>query len=809
MRFRLRAAALVAAFLLGIAPRHHTMAHHPVAHLGLTVYSAPAGTRPTEVSAQRNTAGILPDGRITAPVGKTIFVGTNPQGVALSPDDRFAIVSNDDSDANVRPHPGTGGLVSGYSLTVVNTASMRVADVYHDPNATFYAGIAAVRDPRNPAQTLVFASDGAHDLMRVFDLGTAGRLTPERTIPLPSPSRPGYAGDHRAFPSSIVISRDGRVAYVVESLGEAVAAIDIASRSVLGEARVGIRPFAIALAGGRLYVADAGLSDYRVLATPSRVPQFGLPDIDPDRASSLAIVPLSTDEALATNPDAVSFLRLDRVPDGTQNVGGIIPSAVVTRRDGGYAYVALSNVDRVVTVTLRGKPRTVHGLDLRLFPDAPYGTQPSSEVLSPNDTRLYVALSGINAVAVLDARHPAVLHRLGLIPTGWYPSALAISRNGRYLYITDAEGLHGWGMLQRVDLRRFPLGPATLSALRYNRNAAFARPNALVPPLRSRRRSDAIAHVFYLSVGVDSYDAVLGDLTDAQGRRHGNGDPSYVAFGESVTPNLHALAREFALADNVYAPRVPAIAIQLATAAGATLPVERDAPLADARTPFKGYGEDPEEYPRAGFLFNSLERANETFRDYGGLEQVSGYRDGLYDFDVPLLAALSGSVDTNYAAMNPHVTDEQRAREFASDFDSLVNENRVPNFTYVWLPTVPGGEADADRAIGTIVDTISHAPQWTSSAIFIVPDSVQLFRDHVDGSRIYAVVVSPYAKRGFVYHEHLSIASVVKTEDEILGLPPLSIGDLLASDLAPCFTPKANTEPFQASPAPHPAVTGH
>lgn len=791
MNLRLIVAAASAAVFLGAAPRH----------VPLTVYSAPSGTRPAAPSAQRPTDAVLPDGRIAAPVGETIFIGMNPQGVALSPDGRFAVVSNDDANARMSPPSGAVGVLAGYSLAVVDTATMRITDAYHDPGTTFFAGVAVVSDPRNPAQTLVLASDGAHDVVRVFDLSYDGKLVAEaRPIALPLASSPGYAGDRRALPASIAVSPDGRIAYVVENLGEIVTAIDIGARSALHGTPVGLSPFGIAISGNHAYVANAGLMSYQVLSPQARAPRFAAPNVDPLRASSLAIVPLGSGGDIDPDPSAVSFLRMDPIPDGTVNVGGIIPDAVVARPDASYAYVALSNVDRIAILSLRGTPRVIGGLDLRLFPDAPYGTQPSAEVLAANGSRLYVALGGLNAVAVLDAHDPAKLHRLGLIPTGWYPSALALSHDGRFLYVADAEGVDGWGLLQRIDLAHLPLGPTTLSALRYNRSAAYAKSNPLVPPLRSRQRSDAIHHVVYISVGVDSYDAVLGDLLDPAGQPHGNGAPAYELYPRSVTPNLHALAREFSLADNLYVEGGPAAALQLATAGAATLPVERDAPLRDAFSPLDGYGEDPEAYPRAGFLFNALARASLTFRDYGALLEVSGYDDGRYALDVPALAVLGGNVDRAYPAWNTHVTDAQRADEFVRDFGALSQADRVPDFTYVWLPTPPGGEAQADRALGRIVDAISHTPQWRSTAILILPESARAPRDHVDGSRIYAIVVSPYARRGFVDDEHLSIASVVKTEEELLGLPPLAVNDLLATDLSPCFTPTPDPAPFQAIP---------
>ncbi len=332
----------------------------------------------------------------------------------------------------------------------------------------------------------------------------------------------------------------------------------------------------------------------------------------------------------------------------------------------------------------------MRGLDLRLYPGAPYGAQPSAEALSPNGKRLYVALAGINAVAVLDAQR-TTRYRYGLIPTGWYPNALALSHNGRYLYVLDSKGVTGWGVLQRIDLKRTYLVRATLDALRYNRTPAVARFNPVIPPLRSAKRSETIDHVVYVAVGAGNYDDVFGDLKDTAGNPHGNGDSSLAVYPQSVTPNLHALAQAYALADNFYASDEDAnVAKEVATAGEATLYQELVAAAGAAREPLNDRGDDPEDYARSGYLFNALARAGLSFRDYGGLMSLSGY-DGLnYNLDVPALAALSGNVDLDYSGGNPKLTDVQRASEFVREMQRYVQNDAMPNFTYVSLPAERG-----------------------------------------------------------------------------------------------------------------------
>ena len=758
----------------------------------LIVYTAPAGERPAGANAVHPTDAILPSGRIAAPSGRSVFVGTNPLGMALSPDGRFAIVSNDSQRTgglaipNQQPPP-----VIGYSLAVVNTKTMALASVYRG-SASFFMGVAAVADPSDPSRTIVLASDAGAGVVLVFDLDASGQLTLEpQSIALPA------TGLQRPFPAGIAVDPNGRLAFVADNFGNTVSVIDIGSRRVLHTIPVGDFPFDVAAAGGHVLASGSGLANYGPLASPAPEPAFAAPAFDPQRASSLSVIALAQGGSdVAGDPGTV---QMEPAPDGTELVGGVAPGAIAINRDGRVAYVALGNVDRVAVVRLEGEPRVVRGLDLRLYPDAPFGAQPSAEALSPDGKRLYVALAGLNAVAVLDARSPK-RYRYGLIPTGWYPSALALSRNGRTLFVLDAKGVDGWGMLQRIDLKHTSLVKATLAALRYNRTPKVAKFDPVIPPLRSDKRSTAIDHVIYIAVGTQPYDAMLGDLKDASGTPHGNGSPALCVYPQDVTPNLHALALSYALADNFYAPDLNLdVARQFGMAADAPLYTQLTANVSAMRLPFDGTA-DPENYVRTGYLFNAFSRAGLTFRDYGGLLRLSGYRDGRYGLNVPALAVLGGNVDLDYAGPNPRISDARRAQEFERDMQRFVQADAVPAYTYVWLPSGPSAAAvgDADRALGSIVDFVSHTPHWSSTAIFIVPEGVSGGPDHVNEMRSYAVVVSPLARRGYVGKANLSVPSIVKTEEEIFGLPPLTLNDLLASDMADFFTDTPDPQAYQA-----------
>ncbi|HLX25930.1 MAG TPA: hypothetical protein VKR05_02995, partial [Candidatus Cybelea sp.] len=242
------------------------------------------------------------------------------------------------------------------------------------------------------------------------------------------------------------------------------------------------------------------------------------------------------------------------------------------------------------------------------------------------------------------------------------------------------------------------------------------------------------------------------------------------------------------------------VARQYAVAGDTTLFTALTADVHSIRSPLNGHSEDPENYARAGYLFNAMARAGLSYRDYGGLLQVSGYTEAEYHLNVPVLANLADNVDLGYAGWNPRVDDAHRAQEFIGDMQRYVQSDSVPAYTYIWLPTTPnqGGVAEADRALGAIVDYVSHTPHWSSTAIFVVPEGVSSGTDHVNTLRSYALLVSPMARRGFVGHAHLSVPSVVKTEEEIFGLPPLSLSDLLSTDLSEFFVDAAAPEPYQA-----------
>ncbi|MBV8900768.1 MAG: beta-propeller fold lactonase family protein [Verrucomicrobia bacterium] len=219
-----------------------------------------------------------------------------------------------------------------------------------------------------------------------------------------------------------------------------------------------------------------------------------------------------------------------------------------------------------------------------------------------------------------------------------------------------------------------------------------------------------------------------------------------------------------------------------------------------------------------------------------------------YFLDLPILAVLGEPnpngephLDRNYPGYNFNISDQRRAKEFIKDFDRMLKSGSLPQFLYLYLPNEHTGATnasnfgfdaagepiqptaleqveDTDVAIGMVIAHLMQSRVYydlqtgTGAAIFIVPDDAQASLDHIHPHRSPLVMVSPFAKPHHVGTKHYSTASIVKTEELLLGLPPNNLGDLLASDLSDLFQDHYNginlspaefnrTVQYQATPA--------
>jgi hypothetical protein len=315
--------------------------------------------------------------------------------------------------------------------------------------------------------------------------------------------------------------------------------------------------------------------------------------------------------------------------------------------------------------------------------------------------------------------------------------------------------------------------------------------------------------VIYIVKENRTYDQILGDMPE------GNGDARLCLFGETVTPNLHALARDFVLLDNFYVDgEVSADGHEWTMGAYATDFVEKTWPLnyghKDKKVDYPSEGAFPIATPAGGYLWDQAARKQVSYRSYGEFV-TNGRKPG--EPSTPRLPVLKDHIDPLYRGFDLSYPDVKRTERFISELRRYEAEGEMPRLQVVRLGndhtegakagarTPTALVADNDLAVGRLVDAVSHSKFWATTAIFIVEDDAQNGPDHVDAHRSPAYVISPYTKRRTVDSSMYSTSSILRTIELILGLSPMSQYDAQAAPLYAAFTDQTNLSPFSARPA--------
>jgi DNA-binding beta-propeller fold protein YncE len=871
----------------------------------------PSGRRITP-AGDSTMVGELPLGSMLTPDGKYLIVSDDDErdnGAKATP---FSTAK------------GSDRVDGGYRITVVRVADMQVVShvtpptnpVPHDQQkvagvtqrdnlASTWLGV-AIKD-NGAAPPTAYISGGPNNTVYAYRVAPDGTLTPDPvpviSVPVPQDkSKPNYG---MAAPGGLALSPDQSRLFVVENNGNTVTAVDTTTNTPIpgSDRPVGFFPYtgAVAADAGKLFVSNWGVADrnmganYRKTgdATASGLGSpciggfsdppctfdapnhlFANPATDPQRSSSVSVLDLAGNSRGA--------ISLARPIDGVNIVGGTHPSALAVAHPGGgrwhsrgdddydehrgeVLFVADANEDRVAVIDTRSErvigsivlpnpvARNVGGPALGLYPDA--------LAVSKDQRTLYVAEAGLNAVAVFDVTDPREARYRGAIPTGWYPSSLQLTPDGKSLLITNAKGFGAplptpyppakgsktpdvnllFGSAQKVDLDQFDLRAGDAQV---QRNTYRETSEGDARGLRAAERN--VEHVIFVLRENKTYDSYLGN-DSVLNARGADGDPSNARW-DAFVPNTKKLAETFATGDRAYADSEESDAGHQYALAGTSTDYSQKTLLSrGTRALINVKNEDPEDYPLRGYLFNAAARQGVSYRDYGDMIRVSGYDEGQnpngclddpanhgcpngenspgpadpfditsptkgfggrYAEDVPALKVLGGHIDQNYPGWSLRITDQRREQEFERDYSRLLAQGRAPRFTFVWLPQDHTGNAggqtippqfqvaDNDAALGRLVSFISHSSIWRKTAILITEDDAQGETDHVSAHRTVTTVVSPWAKRGHVSHTLISTASVTKTVDELVGLAPSSIGDVLATDLRDFFTDKPDYTPY-------------
>ena len=514
------------------------------------------------------------------------------------------------------------------------------------------------------------------------------------------------------------------------------------------------------------------------------------------------------------------------------------PNEMCLTKDGRYLFVANANDNSVSIIDTR-EDKVTETLNAAMYPDAPSGSTSNGLALSHDEKTLYIANADNNCLAVFDISIPGSSRSKGFIPVGWYPTNVKVL--GKKIFVSNGKGFtsaaNPYGpdpseqrqkvIYQKSDSSRPAdvqyiggLFKGTMSIIDVpDEKTMGAYSKAVyenVPYTKEKERnpggeagnpiprmvgeSSPIKYVFYVIKENRTYDQVLGDIPE------GNGDSSLVLFGEKITPNQHALAREFVLLDNFYVDgEVSADGHNWSMGAYATDYLEKNWPTSYGGRGGEYDAEGTREIAnnKNGFIWDLCSRSGVSYRTYGEFADD-------YKANIP---SLEGHFCPYYTSWDESVRDTTRFSQWRREFDSLLAKNAVPKLNTLRFindhtqgltpnkPTPFAHVADNDLAVGLFVEYLSQSPIWKETAIFIVEDDAQNGPDHVDAHRTTAYLAGGFVKRRFVDHTMYSTSSMLRTMELILGLPPMTQYDAAATPMWNCFSLRPDTSPFRAKPS--------
>lgn len=699
---------------------------------------------------------LLPNGWALSPAGKSIPLGDLPLNLVISPSGKLMAATNNGQ--------------SKQTITLIDPFNEKILDEVEIKKSWY--GLVFNKDG-----TRLYASGGNDNMIVIYNTSDQ-KLEKSDSIIL------GKPWPVKISPTGLAIDDDANKLFIATKEDSALYVANLTDKS--------------------FHKITLGHEAYACLLSPDR--------------ETLYISLWGGDKVAVFDPVGLKV-------KSTINVGSN-PNDMTLTKNGKYLFVAHAN-DNSVSVIETATQKVIEVFTSSIVPESLAGSTTNAVALSADEKKLYIANADNNCLAVFDVSEPGNGRSLGFIPTDWYPTSVKVW-NGK-IWVTNGKG--GKSLAnpngpnpyeKRTDSTEYIGGlfKGSLSIIQepdeetlkaytqavfkntpYTKeveNLADGEEGNPIP--RKKGEKSPIKYVFYIVKENRTYDQVFGDI------KTGNGDTSLCLFPEMVTPNHHALAKEFVLLDNFYVnAEVSADGHNWSMAAYANDYVEKTWP-----TSYGGRGgsydyEGSREiaYPKDGFIWDYCARAGVSYRSYGEF-----IKDGKAQ-----LKSLEGHYDPDFPQFDLKVPDMVRFKKWQQDFDSLLAKNALPRFSTIRLPndhtsgarvgmpTPRAMVAENDLALGQIVAQISQSSIWKESAIFVLEDDAQNGPDHVDAHRSIALVISPYAKRNVTVSEMYSTASMLRTMELILGLPPMSQYDAAATPMWKCFNSQADLTAFNALPA--------
>ena len=720
------------------------------------------------ISAQKMAPIVsLPNGWKLSSAGKSFGLGDLPLNIAVSNSKKFVAVTNNG--------------VSAHSIMLIDVKSERVIDSVIIPKAWY--GLAF-----SPDDQFLYAA-GGHDNKIVRYEIIQNKLNKKDEIVL------GAVWPNRIAPSGITFDAKRQKIYVVTRDNRSLYVIDAKTQKI--EKQFGL--------DGEAYMS--------VLSND---------------AKELYISCWGCDHVLVFDLNMQAWKAPIKVGDN--------PNEMLVSPNGQQLYVCNANDNTVSVINLKTK-KVIETLDVALYPNSPSGSTTNGLAMDPIKKSLYIANADNNCLAVFDVSTPGKSVPKGFIPVGWFPTNVKFINNK--IWVTNGKGntslanpygprpikngeeviLHGADVNAPKEVQYIgSMFKGTMSVIArpaekdlqgYSkavyRNASYSPSKSDLAdkeapgfpiPMKMGQKSP-IKYVFYVIKENRTYDQVLSDV------KGGNGDTTLLLFGRKYTPNQHAIAEKFVLLDNFYVDsEVSADGHQWSMGAYATDYMEKSWPTSYGGKGGGIYGE-PEKnvvLNKSGYIWDLCNRYGVTFRTYG--EFVTNGK--------ATIPVLDKHFHPTFPSYSLAIMDTTRLRIWKTEFETMVKENRVPQFNTLRLgndhteglrigrPTPYAHVADNDYAVGLLIETLSKSPIWNETAVFILEDDAQNGADHVDAHRSTAYVAGGFVKRNYVDHTAYSTSSMLRTMELILGLSPMSQYDAAAMPMWRSFDSVAKPSDFKA-----------
>ncbi len=828
----------------------------------VSILTVPAGNKYSEINQKG--ISILPSGRYIAPAGQTIRITHDPFGMAVSPDGKKAVTL----------HNGV--------FTVIDLASMdhtRIPDYSGKIKSPLsngsFLGVAFASDSK-----ALFLSGGDNGAVIIYDIENFNRLD---SISLNGRINGEEFDD--SFTSDLILNQNKNELLVLDRGNFRLVRIDLATKKITASIKAGRQPFGLALSPDKkmAFVANVGMYEYPLIegATEKNYDSMMIPwhpygnDTKESREGTVVEGRRIPGVGSPLAPEAMSVFTIDlntnkvihkfktghqpgQMIEGAEVVGGASPNSVAVGKQ--YAYVSNATNDNISVIDYRNN-RIMHHIPIRVDRriDRYRGLLPFGITLSKDEKKLYVALLGFNAIAVIDLEKKITE---GLIPSGWGPSRVLLSGDEKEMYVITCRGngagpnggkdfikpVQGTyigdiqlGTFQKISMPgKQQLAAYTGQVLNYTfREASITDEGRNPLPSLPGLRKSPIQYIVYITKENRTYDEVMGQHST------GKGDATLARFGTGVDvfgktdtvpnadvmPNHRKASTEFAFSDNFYCDSdasihghhwmvgvIPNEWVETNSSVDKTAKLFSKAP--GRRFPGSTGSMDPEDYAETGGLWEALERKQISFYNFGEANETAHVREEWYDtltgaahgVMVPMQKALWSRTSHNYAGYNTNIPDQFRMDQFESEFTRkwLGGKEKMPQLIVMQVPNDHGASprpehgypflhsymADNDLAVGRILHFLSRTRYWKNMLVIITEDDPQGGVDHVDAHRSILMMAGPYVKRGWVSHTHANFGSILKVIYNLLGVPYVNQYDVTASLLQDFFTDKPDFTPY-------------